>query len=78
MVDFIVSYLPWLLSAITIYTMILAGNKRRGAWVVGLVNQLLWAIWIVLSGSWGLIPMNAALWIVYIRNYLKWTEEEAT
>lgn len=52
--------------------MLLAGNKKRGAWLVGLVNQLLWLVWIVLSAAWGLLPMNIALWIVYFRNYLKW------
>lgn len=72
MTETIIVYLPWLLSAITVYSMLLAGNKKRGAWAVGLVNQLLWLIWIVLSSAWGLLPMNAALWIVYGRNYLKW------
>lgn len=75
MTDAIVRYLPWLLSAITIYTMVLAGNKRRGAWIVGLVNQLLWLLWIVLAGAWGLLPMNVALWVVYARNYLKWSDD---
>ena len=68
----VIKYLPYLLSAITIYSMLLAGNKRRGAWIVGLVNQLLWLVWIYLSGAWGLLPMNLALWVVYSRNYLKW------
>lgn len=72
MKHFIITYLPYLLSAITIYSMLLAGNKRKGAWVVGLVNQFLWLIWIVLTQSWGLLPMNIALWIVYGRNYIKW------
>ena len=70
--EIIIKYLPYLLSTITIYSMLLAGNKKRGAWAVGLVNQALWLIWIILSASWGLLPMNIALWIVYIRNYLKW------
>ena len=52
--------------------MLLAGNKKRGAWFVGLINQFLWLIWIVLSSAWGLLPMNIALWVVYGRNYLKW------
>lgn len=72
MKELVVTYLPYLLSAITIYTMLLAGNKKQGAWLVGLTGQLLWVIWIVLSESWGLLPMNIALWIVYGRNYLKW------
>jgi hypothetical protein len=72
MKELVIKNLPWLLSAITIYSMLLAGNKRRGAWIVGLVNQALWLIWIVVSKSWGLLPMNLALWVVYARNYLKW------
>lgn len=68
----IIIYLPYLLSALTIYSMLLAGNKKRGAWLVGLVNQFLWLTWIILSSAWGLLPMNIALWIVYGRNYLKW------
>lgn len=71
----IIDYLPWLMSAITIYTMILAGNKRPGAWLVGLSNQLLWLVWIVLSSAWGLLPMNIALWVVYGRNHLRWRKE---
>jgi len=70
----IVTYLPYFLSALTIYSMLLAGNKKRGAWAVGLLNQLLWLLWIVLSAAWGLLPMNIALWIVYSRNYLKWSK----
>lgn len=68
----IVAYLPWLLSAITIWMTLMAGNKHPNAWAIGLVNQLLWLIWIVASASWGLLPMNIALWIVYTRNHLKW------
>ena len=65
-------YLPYLLSIITIYSMLLAGNKKKGAWVVGLVNQLLWLIWIFTTSAFGLLPMNIALWVVYARNYIKW------
>ena len=66
------AYLPWLLSAITIYMTVLAGNKNRLAWAIGLANQALWLVWIVASASWGLLPMNLALWVVYGRNHLKW------
>jgi hypothetical protein len=72
MIDAIRIYLPWLLSAITIWMTMLAGNKHPNAWAVGLGNQALWLIWIVLTGSWGFVPMNFALWIVYARNHWKW------
>ena len=68
----ITTYLPWLLSAITIYTMFLAGDRNKNTWLIGLFNQALWLTWIIASASWGLIPMNIALWIVYARNHMKW------
>lgn len=72
MMDVIRDYLPWLLSAITIWMTVLAGNVCRRAWLVGLVNQALWLVWIVATGTWGLIPLNVVLWVVYTRNHLKW------
>lgn len=68
-------YLPWLLSAITIYMTVLAGNKSRNAWLFGLCNQALWLVWILTTGAYGLLPMNAALWLLYARNHLKWNRE---
>ena len=68
----IIDYLPYILSAITIYTMLLAGSKKRYTWLIGILNQFLWLIWIVTIKSWGLLPMNIALWIVYYRNHIKW------
>lgn len=70
-------YLPWVLSAITIWMTLLAGNKHRLAWLVGLGNQLLWLVWIIAMSAWGLLPLNIALWIVYGRNHLKWQREAA-
>lgn len=71
--DHIVTGLPWVLSVITIWMTVLAGNKHPSAWAVGLANQALWLGWIVASASWGLVPMNIALWVVYARNHLKWS-----
>jgi hypothetical protein len=67
-------HLPWLLSAITIWMTALAGNKHPSAWLVGLLNQALWLIWITASESWGLVPMNLALWVMYGQNHFKWAK----
>jgi len=69
------AYMPWLLSAITIWMTLLAGNKHPMAWAVGVVNQLLWLIWIIDVQAWGLLPMNIALWVIYVRNHIKWDSE---
>lgn len=73
MIHFIVVYLPWLMSATTVLAMYLAGEKKPSAWILSIANQMLWLIWILASQSWGLLPMNAALWVVFIRNYRKWS-----
>jgi hypothetical protein len=78
MIDQIVTYLPWLLSVITIYTMFLAGDRKSYTWLVGLANQALWLVWIIASSAWGLLPMNLALWFVYGRNHLKWAAKPST
>lgn len=65
-------YMPWLMSAITIWMTLLAGNKHPMAWAVGLGNQFLWLIWIIATQTWGFLPLNIALWVVYGRNHWKW------
>jgi hypothetical protein len=68
----IITYTPWLLSAFTIAVMVLAGNKHRSTWIVGLIAQAFWIIWICASENWGLFPSSIALVAVYVRNHIKW------
>ena len=72
MTEIIRVYLPWVMSAITIYSSFLAGNLHRHTWLVSMGNQVLWLTWIIATETWGFIPLNIALWIVYARNHLKW------
>lgn len=69
----IATYLPWLLSAITITSMWLAGSKWRWTWMLTLANQALWLTWIISIRAWGLLPMNLAMIVVAIRNHRKWS-----
>lgn len=70
----VVAYLPWLLSAITAWMTVLAGDKNRNAWAIGILNQALWMVWIIASRSWGFVPLNLVLWVVYARNHWKWRQ----
>lgn len=69
--------LPWLMSAITLYMTFLQGNKKQSAWAWGLINQVLWLVFAVSTETWGLLPLNAGLWYLYVRNWLKWRREAA-
>ena len=71
--DGLTQYMPWLLSAITAWMTLLAGDRHPKAWAVGMVNQALWLVWIASASAWGLLPMNAVLWVVYVRNHRKWS-----
>ncbi len=73
---FVHDVLPWIMSAITLYMTFLQGRKRWGAWVVGLINQLLWLTFIITTQTWGLMPLNIGLWILYWRNLFKWYDDE--
>jgi hypothetical protein len=64
--------LPWVLSAVTVSVMWMAGNKTPWAWRLSLLNQCLWLWWIVLAQAWGLLPMNLAMFAVAARNLRKW------
>jgi len=65
--------LPWLMSALTILLTVLAGNKHRSSWIVGIISQSIWVVWIILTGEWGFAPMSAFLIALYARNHWKWT-----
>ena len=72
--DDVVRYLPWLLSAMAIWMTVMTGNKHRNAWLIGIVNQVLWLVWIIASATWGLLPLNITLWVLYARNHIKWNK----
>lgn len=64
--------LPYFLSLVTVTVMWLAGNKDRRAWILGIVAQGFWLVFIVNTQSWGLVPLTAAMVIVYSRNLRAW------
>lgn len=61
-----------LTSIVTLYGMWLAGSHDWRGWLLGLVNQVLWFVFIVAFGAWGLLPLNIALVFVYSRNLVAW------
>jgi hypothetical protein len=66
--------LPFILSAVTIIAMWLAGRKDRRAWSLGLANQVLWLVFIWHTESWGLLGLTVALTWIYSQNYRRWSQ----
>jgi len=68
------AFFPWVLSALTIWAITIAGSKKPNAWLYFLGLQCLWLLWILTSETWGLLPLTLALAIVGARNHLKWSK----
>lgn len=70
----VITYMPWLLSSLTIVMMVLVGNLWRWSWVFGLGGQVLWLTWIICTGptAYGFLPLTLALFVIYARNHIKW------
>lgn len=58
----------WVLLAVGLVTMWLAGNGRASAWVVGLAGQVLWLTYAVVTGQPGFVVAAVAYAVVYGRN----------
>lgn len=59
-------------SVVTLFAMWVIGAKKWYGWAMGLANQALWVTFAVLFKAWGLLPLTAALIVVYSRNLLAW------
>jgi hypothetical protein len=75
MTQFLIDSIPWFLSAVTILTQWMLGNRDDKAWIISLCSQPLWFLWSVLSHSYGFLPLNLFLTVIYFRNYLKWKKD---
>lgn len=72
------SPLAWsfLLSALGIVGLLLAGSKYKVGWLIGFCVQPLWVIFAIQTEQYGFI-LNAVIYAaVYARNWLRWRRDE--
>lgn len=65
----------FLLTAVGILGLWLAGSRRRIGWAIGVAAQVLWISYAVATSQWGFILSAVAYGTVYARNMLKWRRE---
>lgn len=66
----------YLLAAVGIAGLLLAGSKRKLGWAVGFGAQGLWVAYAIATEQYGFIAAALAYATVYARNWLKWRAEE--
>lgn len=72
MKSFLIQFLPWFMSIFSIAALWLAGNKWKHAWKFYFVNEIIWFTWIVISATWGFMPLCLFTMYVAIRNNKLW------
>lgn len=55
----------------------LAGERRRSAWVVGMISQAGWLGFMFLVHNFGFLVSFIGFTFVYIRNHRKWSQPAA-
>lgn len=66
----------FVLAAIGILGLYLAGSKNLWGWAVSFSAQLLWLIFAIVTHQYGFILSAFAYGYVYARNYALWRKEE--
>lgn len=68
----------WILTAVGIAGLYLAGSKNKLGWLLGLFAQILWFLFAIATEQYGFIFSAFAYGFVYIRNYIRWGSEKKT
>lgn len=65
-----------LINIITIYSIIIIGEKNKNGFIIGAVANTLWAILFILLKAYLLLITSLICYGVYYVNYKKWKIEE--
>lgn len=64
--------MSWLLSAVGMLALWLLGRRSKTGFLVGLLSDVLWAVYSVQTAQWGFLPACAVYAVIHIHNYRKW------
>lgn len=67
----------YVLMAVGVFGLYLAGRKSKWGWAVGIAAQVLWIAYAIATQQWGFIISAIAYGAVYIKNFVTWRREEA-
>jgi hypothetical protein len=68
--------LDLVISVVTIIQMYLLSRKAKSGLYVGIFSQFLWLAFIITTGSWGLFPLNIALWYIFLTGIFRWKDDK--
>ena len=74
--EWIIVWLPWILSIASIYKIHALGKKYKWVWLYAMVLMSFWCVWMVAAEAWGFLPLNTVQWILFIKNHREWNKKE--
>ena len=69
--------LSYVLSANSLVSLWLVGNKNKAGFVLGVINQALWVWYALMLKQYGRLIGVIAYTIINIRNLVKWSKERS-
>jgi hypothetical protein len=69
--------LDWAGFAVTLLSLHLLGNQRRGGFLLGMVASVAWAGFSVLAESLPTLTANSVFFFMHLRAYVKWGRRPA-
>ena len=66
----------WLLTAVGVFGLWLAGRKSAWGWAVGIGAQALWLGYAIHTRQWGFLVSVGAYGWVYAKNFRTWRREQ--
>lgn len=71
-----VQWWSWILTAVGVFGLYLAGKKDRRGWMVGVGAQVLWIAYATVTHQWGFYVSAIVYGWVYLRNARAWRKTE--
>jgi drug/metabolite transporter superfamily protein YnfA len=69
-------YWSYLLTAVGVFGLWLAGRKDRRGWMVGIGAQVLWVAYAIATRQWGFLVSAGAYGWVYVKNARSWKPKQ--
>lgn len=69
-------YLSIILAVMTCVGMHIAGKGHWQGWAIGLISQPIWALFSIITKSYGLLITCAIFGFTYTKNLIEWKRKE--
>lgn len=71
-----VELFSWILAAVGIIGVYIAGKKNRWGWAIGALYQIMWILYAYFTEQYPFIIVCVVYLVIYVKNFFDWSEED--